>query len=162
VSVVSVDKDYDTHRLVLVAEFAAPIEQVWLLWADPRKLERWWGPPSHPATFERHDLAAGGDAAYFMTGPDGERSRGWWRITSVDAPRSLAFIDGFARPDGSPNDELPATSVEVGLAEHDGGTRMELRFLFASTDHMDMLERWGAFDVFPLSVAQMDALIAAR
>ena len=39
---------------------------------------------------------------------------------------------------------------------------MELRFLFASTDHMDMLERWGAFDVFPLSVAQMDALIAAR
>ena len=23
-------------------------------------------------------------------------------------------------------------------------------------------KRWGAFDVFPLSVAQMDALIAAR
>ena len=56
-SVVSVDKDYDAHRLVVVAEFAAPIEQVWQLWADPRKLERWWGPPSHPATFERHDLA---------------------------------------------------------------------------------------------------------
>jgi len=162
VSVVRVDKDYDAHRLVVVAEFPAAIEQVWQLWADPRKLERWWGPPSHPATFERHDLAAGGDATYFMTGPDGERSRGWWRITSVDAPRALAFIDGFARPDGSPNDELPVTSVEVRLAEHDGGTRMELRFLFASSDHMDMLERWGAFDVFPLSVAQMDALIAAR
>jgi uncharacterized protein YndB with AHSA1/START domain len=161
VSVVSVDKDYDAHRLVVVAEFTAPIERVWQLWADPRKLERWWGPPSHPATFEQHDLAAGGDATYFMTGPDGERSRGWWRVTSVDAPRSLAFTDGFATADGSPDDELPTTSVEVRLAEHAGGTRMELRFGFASTDHMDMLERWGAFDVFPQSVAQMDALIAA-
>ena len=38
---------------------------------------------------------------------------------------------------------------------------MELRFAFASREHMDQLERWGAFDVFPQSVAQMDALVAA-
>ena len=52
-SVVSVEKDVENLRLVLVAEFAAPIERVWQLWADPRQLERWWGPPSHPATVER-------------------------------------------------------------------------------------------------------------
>jgi hypothetical protein len=33
-------------ELVLVAEFDAPIERVWQLWADPRQLERWWGPPT--------------------------------------------------------------------------------------------------------------------
>jgi hypothetical protein len=27
--------------------------------ADPRQLERWWGPPTHPATFTKHDLAPG-------------------------------------------------------------------------------------------------------
>ncbi|HET8950154.1 MAG TPA: SRPBCC domain-containing protein, partial [Solirubrobacteraceae bacterium] len=95
-SIVSVEKDYEALTLVLVAEFAAPVERVWQLWADPRQLERWWGPPSHPATVERHELAPGGEVAYFMTGPDGETSHGWWRVSAVDPPRSLAFSDGFA------------------------------------------------------------------
>ena len=46
------------------------------------------------------------------------------------------------------------------LTEHDGGTRMELRFVFDSREHMERLERWGAFEVFPQSVGQMDALLA--
>jgi uncharacterized protein YndB with AHSA1/START domain len=159
VSIVSVEKDYDGLTLVLVADFDAPIERVWELWADPRQLERWWGPPTHPATVEKHDLAAGGEVSYFMTGPGGERSRGWWRVTSVDAPSSLEFTDGFADRDGTPNDATPTTAVQVRLARQDGGTRMELRFVFASSEHMERLERWGAFDVFPQSVAQMDALL---
>ena len=160
-SIVSVEKDLERLTLVLVAEFHAPIERVWELWSDPRQLERWWGPPTHPATVERHDLAAGGEVAYFMTGPDGERSRGWWRITSVAPPRSLEFTDGFAHRDGTPNAATPTTTVRVRLAEQDGGTRMELRFGFASSEHMQQLERWGAFEVFPQSVGQMDAVLAA-
>ena len=35
------------------------------------------------------------------------------------------------------------------LTEHDGGTRMELRFVFDSSEHMEQLERWGAFDGVP-------------
>ena len=68
-SVIRVEKDFDNLSLILVAEFDAPIERVWQLWADPRQLERWWGPPTHPATVEKHHLAAGGEVAYFMTGP---------------------------------------------------------------------------------------------
>jgi len=160
-TIVSVDKDYASLSLVLVAEFDAPIERVWQLWADPRQLERWWGPPTHPATVEKHDLAVGGEVAYFMTGPEGEQTRGWWRVTSVDPPRSLDFTDGFANQDGTPHAEMPTTTVEVRLAEHVDGTRVEMRFAFASREHMDQLERWGAFEVFPQSVAQMDALLAA-
>lgn len=158
-SVISVEKDFDSLSLILVAHFDAPIERVWQLWADPRQLERWWGPPTHPATLEKHDLVAGGQVAYFMTGPEGEKSRGWWRVTSVDAPRALEFTDGFANRDGTPNADMPTTAVRMRLAEHEGGTRMELRFGFESSEHMERLERWGAFDVFPQSVAQMDALL---
>ena len=158
-SLVSVEKDLERLSLTLVAEFDAPIERVWQLWADPRQLERWWGPPTHPATFEQHELAAGGEVAYFMTGPGGETSRGWWRVTSVDPPSSLEFTDGFANDDGTPNAEMPTTAVRVRHSERDGGTRMELRFNFESAEHMDRLERWGAFAVFPQSVAQMDAII---
>jgi uncharacterized protein YndB with AHSA1/START domain len=158
-TIVSVDKDLDSLSLTLVAEFDAPIERVWELWADPRRLERWWGPPSHPATVEKHDLAVGGEVAYFMTGPEGDRARGWWRVTSVDPPESLEFTDGFANRDGTPNDQTPTTAVRMRLTEHDAGTRMELRFVFESSEHMEQLERWGAFDQFPLSVGQMDALL---
>jgi uncharacterized protein YndB with AHSA1/START domain len=160
-SVVSVEKDLESLSLILVAEFVAPIEQVWQLWADPRQLERWWGPPTHPASVGKHDLAAGGEVDYVMTGPGGETSRGFWRVTSVNPPSSLGFADGFANPDGTPNTETPTTAVHMRLTEHGGVTRMELRFEFESSEHMEQLERWGAFEVFPQSVGQMDALLAA-
>jgi uncharacterized protein YndB with AHSA1/START domain len=160
-SVVSVEKDYDNLSLTLVAEFDAPMERVWQLWADPRQLERWWGPPTHPATVEKHHLAAGGEVTYFMTGPEGETSRGWWRVTSVDPPSALEFTDGWANRGGKPNPEMPTTAVQVRLAEQGGGTRMELRFVFESSEHMEQLERGGAFEVFPQSVGQMDAVVAA-
>ena len=37
-----------------------------------------------------------------MTGPDGEKARGWWQITAIDAPTRLEFDDGFADDSGEP------------------------------------------------------------
>jgi uncharacterized protein YndB with AHSA1/START domain len=160
VSVVSVEKDFDRLSLVIVAEFDAPIERVWELWADPRLLERWWGPPTHPSIVEKHQLCRGGEVTYVMTGPAGEKSRGWWRVASVEPPTALEFTDGYANPDGTPNTRMPTTTVQVRLTELAGGTRMELRFAFASREHMERLERAGAFEVFPQSVGQMDAVLS--
>jgi uncharacterized protein YndB with AHSA1/START domain len=160
-SVISVDKDFDRLTLTLVAEFDAPVERVWQLWADPRQLERWWGPPSHPATVERHDLVPGGDVTYFMTGPEGEKHRGWWRVTSVDPPKSLEFTDGFADQDGTPVADMATTTVQVQLSEREGGTRMVLRSVFDSRDHMEQVVNIGAPEVLRESVGQMDALLAA-
>ena len=39
---------------------------------------------------------------------------------------------------------------------------MELRFTFDSAEHMERLERGGAFDVFPRSVGQMDAVLTLQ
>ena len=160
-SVISVEKDIENLSLVLVVEFEATIERVWQLWADPRQLERWWGPPSHPATVEKHELAVGGEVTYFMTGPEGETSRGWWQVGSVDPPSSLEFTDGWANQDGTANHDMPTTAVQVRLAERAGVTRMDLRFVFESRDHWEQLERWGAFDVVLQSVGQMDDILGA-
>ena len=75
-TLVTSSKDLQALTMVVVAEFDASTEQVWQLWADPRKLERWWGPPDWPATFTRHDLSSGGESRYHMTGPDGEQPGG--------------------------------------------------------------------------------------
>ena len=161
-TVVSVEKDFDNLILVLIAEFDAPIERVWQLWADPRQLERWWGPETWPATFEKHELVPGGEVTYYMTGPAGERSGGWWRVEAVDPPHSLEFTDGWARPDGTPNHELPTSSGRVRLTEHEGGTRMELRFKYESREQMDQLERGGAIEVLQQCVGQMDAILTTQ
>ncbi|HEX2313087.1 MAG TPA: SRPBCC domain-containing protein [Thermomonospora sp.] len=159
-SITSVDKDFDALALTLVADFPAPVERVWRLWSDPRQLERWWGPPSHPATVEEHDLTPGGEVTYFMTGPEGTRHHGWWRISSVAAPTSLEFTDGFADQNGRPDPDLPTTTVTMRLTEHDGGTRMEMRSVFDSREQMEQVVSMGAVEGLQEAVGQIDALLA--
>jgi uncharacterized protein YndB with AHSA1/START domain len=159
-SITSVDRDFDNLTLTLVADFDAPIERVWQLWADPRLLERWWGPPSYPATVEQHDLTPGAGVTYYMTGPDGQKHRGWWRVTSVDPPRSLVFTDGFADQDGTPIADMPLSTVRMQLTEHEGGTRMELRLTFESREQMQQVMDTGTAEGLQQAVGQMDALLA--
>ena len=98
-TVIGVVKDADARTMTITARFDAPIARVWQIWSDPRRLERWWGPPGYPATVTEHDLTPGGTVAYFMTGPDGERHGGRWRVRAVDPPHALEFEDGA--PDGA-------------------------------------------------------------
>jgi len=69
--------DVNTDAKTLTARFDASVEQVWQLWANPRKLEQWWGPPTYPATMVEHDLTEGGRVTYFMTSPEGDKHHGW-------------------------------------------------------------------------------------
>ena len=114
-TIISSEQDREALTLTFVVELAAPPARVWQLWADPRQLERWWGPPTWPATFEQHDLEVGGGSQYFMTGPEGEKARGWWTFLALDEPRSLEFEDGFSDESGVPNDDMPTTFARVEL-----------------------------------------------
>jgi uncharacterized protein YndB with AHSA1/START domain len=158
-SVTSVDTDYDNLTITLIASFEAPIDQVWELWSDPRKLERWWGPPGYPATFEKHDLTPGGEVTYFMTGPEGNRSHGMWRVTAVDPPTSLQFTDAFADTGGTPVADMPVSRVRVELAGRDGGTRMEMRSAFESREDMEKVVKMGTVEGLQQAVSQMDAAL---
>jgi uncharacterized protein YndB with AHSA1/START domain len=160
-TVISVDKDLDNLAVDLVAEFEAPMERVWELWADPRKLEQWWGPPTYPATVVKHAMEPGGDVTYYMTSPEGERYHGWWRITAVNPPRSLEFLDGFADSDGNPVPDMPSSTVQVTFSEHGDGTRMQMHSVYGSREALDQVIEMGALEGVRLSVGQMDALLTA-
>jgi len=158
-TVVSVDTNRDTLTVTVISDFDAPVERVWGLWTDPRKLERWWGPPSYPATFETHNLVPGGEVRYYMTGPEGEQHAGLWRVTAVDPPGWLQFDDVFADPSGEPDTDLPVTQVSIELIEHRGGTRMVMR---SKLESLEDLERWlsnGTREGQEQAVAQMDVLL---
>lgn len=160
-SVTSLDKDAEALTLTVVAEFEATVDRVWELFADPRRLERWWGPPGYPATFVDHDLTPGGSVTYYMTSPEGEKYHGYWTVTEVAPPTSFAFTDGFADGEGRPNAEMPTTTVTVTLAERDGGTRLELVSQFDSREDMEQLTQMGMDEGLRQSMGQMDAVLAA-
>lgn len=159
-TVVSTTKDAEALSLSLVADLAAPPARVWQLFSDPRQLERWWGPPTWPATFVDHDLTVGGRATYYMTGPEGEKAHGWWRFDSVDEPWSLAFEDGFADDDGNPNEALPTTRAQVVLEEIPEGTRMTITSSFQSAEQMQQLVEMGMVEGLTGAVGQMDVILA--
>jgi uncharacterized protein YndB with AHSA1/START domain len=158
--VTNVEKDFDSLTLTLTADFEADVDQVWDLWADPRKLERWWGPPGYPATFEQHDLSEGAEVIYYMTNPEGGKHYGWWRIESVDPPRSLEITDGFADDEGKPKADTPTGKMLMELSDHDGGTRMTLRNEFPSREAMQELLDMGQAEGMREAMGQMDALLA--
>src|SRR6185295_13384660 len=52
--VTAVQQDLDNLTLTITADFAAPVERIWQVYADPRQLEKVWGPPTYPATVVDH------------------------------------------------------------------------------------------------------------
>ena len=59
-TVLAVDRDPVALTLTIVSEFDAPAARVGQVWADPRQLERWWGPPTYPTTVVDHDFTPEG------------------------------------------------------------------------------------------------------
>ncbi|MFI7544355.1 SRPBCC domain-containing protein [Actinoplanes sp. NPDC049599] len=152
-TVTSVHKDPETRTMTLTAEFTATVAGVWQLWADPRRLERWWGPPTHPATVVEHDLRAGGTVSYYVTSPDGEKSPGWWRVLAVTPPAGLEFELG--------DPGIPALLVRVRITAHAAGTRMVIVTTFPTGAAMEQLIGLGFEQGLATAVGQIDAVLAA-
>ena len=160
-TVTAVRKDPENLTLTLTAEFEASPERVWDLWADPRQLERWWGPPFWPATFTTHDLAPGSRVEYHMTGPSGDQPHGFWDVVEADPPRRLVFLDGFAHEDGTPDDTFPRNEGVVTIEPIDAGrTRMSIESHFPSPEAMQQVLAMGMEEGLTQAVGQIDAILA--
>ncbi|CAN5865785.1 hypothetical protein BH18ACT6_BH18ACT6_23300 [soil metagenome] len=158
----AVRKDQKALTMTMSTEFDATPERVWQLWADPRQLERWWGPPTYPATVTTHDLEPGGRVEYHMTGPEGDQPRGYWEITKVDPPNLLVFNDGFANDDGTPNTNLPATEARVRITDvGNGRTSLEIESLFPSAEAMEQVLAMGMEEGMKQAIGQIKAVLAS-
>jgi uncharacterized protein YndB with AHSA1/START domain len=153
----------DPQRLTLTveAEFTASVERIWQLWADPRQLERWWGPPTYPATVTAHDLTPGRRIEYYMTGPAGDQPHGYWDVLAVEPPRSLLLRGGYANADGTPNTDLPISTLRVGIEEvAPGRTRMSIESVFPNTAALEHALAMGTDEGLSQAVGQIDAILA--
>ena len=159
-TVISSTKNVESLSFTLVAEFDASVERVWQIWADPRQLVGWWGPPTWPATFEKHEFTPGGEASYYMTGPEGERAGGWWRITDIQPPNRLEFDDGFADENGDPVESMGTTHASVMLEDIGGRSRMTVNSVFESEEQMGKMLEMGMEEGMQEAAGQIDGILA--
>ncbi|HSJ23706.1 MAG TPA: SRPBCC family protein [Longimicrobiales bacterium] len=152
----------DAHALTVtvVGEYPVPVQRLWEAYADPRQLEKFWGPETWPATFTRHDMAAGGRSRYYMTGPDGSTSHGWWRFLAVDAGRGFEVEDGFAHEDGRPDDAMPSMRMVFTFEETASGSRFTSVTYFPSLEAMEQLAQMGMMEGLQSALGQLDRVVS--
>jgi uncharacterized protein YndB with AHSA1/START domain len=153
--ITSVTQDPSTLSLTVVADFSVPQARLWEAFADPRQLERFWGPPFAPSTFTRHDFTVGGRAEYYLTGSDGERWSGSWRFTAVDPIDSFEAVDG---EDNADDENGPAAMV-FRFETTPGGSRFTCVTRFLSVEAME--QTLPGMEVgFRAALPQLDELLA--
>jgi uncharacterized protein YndB with AHSA1/START domain len=159
-SVTNISKDTDKLTMTVTAEYDVTADRAWQLWADPRQLERWWGPPTYPATVEQHDLTPGGRVNYYMTGPEGDKPHGYWNVLEVEAPRKLVVEDGFADESGAPNPDMPVGVMQVDISDRPGGVTMTITTRFPSAEAMEQVLAMGMEEGIREAAGQIDAILA--
>jgi len=158
--ITTVTSNADDLTLIVVGDYPVPVQRLWDAYADPRQLERFWGPEQWPATFTRHDMVAGGRSAYYMTGPDGSRSRGWWRFLAVEPGRQFEVEDGFAHEDGRPNEAMPTMRMVFTFEPTARGSRMTGVTYFPGVEAMQQLVEMGMVEGLRSALGQLDGLLA--
>jgi uncharacterized protein YndB with AHSA1/START domain len=148
----SVTKDVATLTLTVVADYPVSQQRLWDAFADPRQLERFWGPPDYPANFTRHALKVGGRSEYVMTGPNGEPMSGSWEFTAVDPISSFEVIDG----DGDLNGP---SSITFTFATTATGSRMTAVTHFPNLESAEKLMQ-DMEDGLRAALPQLDAVLA--
>ena len=95
-----------------------------------------------------------------MTGPEGERSVGFWEFVAVDPPHSFEVIDGFAAEDGTPNTEMPTMRMTFAFEETDAGSRLVTTSYFPSPESLEQLIGMGMEEGMRSAMSQIDDVLA--
>jgi uncharacterized protein YndB with AHSA1/START domain len=158
--VTSVTTDPEALTMTLVADFPVPVEHLWGAFADPRKLERFWGPPGYPATFASYDLRPGGVAHYWMTSPQGERFHGRWDFDEIEAPDRMVVLDSFADAQGEVDRTVPTGRMTITFEPTATGSRLTVASASPTAEALEQVLAMGQAEGMRQAMGQLDTVLA--
>lgn len=158
--VTSMTTDPASLSMTLVGDFPVSPERLWEAFADPRQLERFWGPPGYPATFAEWDLRVGGHAHYWMTSPEGQTFHGRWDVTAVDAPHSFTVTDSFADEHGATDPSMPPGEMTVTVEGTATGSRLTVLSTSPTLEALEQVIAMGQVEGMTLAMSQLDVVLA--
>jgi len=145
--------------LTITADYPVPVTRLWDAYVDPRQLERFWGPKEWPATFTRHDMCVGGESHYYMTGPDGNKSHGKFRIVSMEPYRYFESEDVFTDEQGETNTDMPSMRMRFSFETTPSGSRFVSTTWFTSLESMEQLVQMGMIEGTRSAMSQIDDVL---
>ncbi len=158
--VTSVTTDPEALTMTLVADLPVPVERLWAAFADPRQLERFWGPPGYPATFDTYDLRPGGLAHYWMTSPEGERFHGRWEFAEVEAPSRIVVLESFADAQGEVDASMPTGRMTLTFESTPGGSRVTAVSASETPEALEQVLAMGQAEGMRQAIGQLDTVLA--
>ncbi len=103
---------------------AAPREEIWGLVADPYSLPRWWPRTTRVENVESGEAVVGRQWTTVLRTEEGRGVRADFRCSEAVAGEGYAWEQEV---EGTPFERhLRRSSVEIALADGDGGTAVEL------------------------------------
>lgn len=157
--ITSVTTDPEALSMTVVAEFPVSVQRLWDAYADPRQLEKFWGPPEYPATFVRHDFTEGGRSDYYMTGPNGPEPSAYWTFVSINPGKSFEVMDGFTAPEGTEYEAVPPMRMVFTFEATDAGSRLSTVTKFESAEALEATLAIGMEEGMREAMGQMDAVL---
>lgn len=153
----SISTDAARLTLTVVGDYPVTQQRLWDAFADPRQLERFWGPPFAPATFTSHDMRVGGRAEYFLRLPDGKAWSGSWTFTAVNPISSFEARDG----DDNVDDPSMPASMKFTFETTPMGSRLTCVTWFESVEAMEQTIP-GMEEGLRAAIPQLDAVLAEQ
>jgi uncharacterized protein YndB with AHSA1/START domain len=158
--VTSVTTDPEALTMTLVSDFPVAVERLWGAFADPRKLERFWGPPGYPATFGTYDFRPGGVAHYWMTSPEGERFYGRWDFEEIEEPNRIVARDAFADADGEIDTSVPTGRMTLVFESTASGSRLTTVSASPTAEALEQVIAMGQIEGMTQAFGQLDTVLA--
>jgi len=158
--VTSVTTDRETLTMTLVADFPVPVERLWGAFADPRQLERFWGPPGYPTTFGTYEFHPGGIAHYWMTSPEGERFYGRWDFAEIEEPHRIVILDSFADAQGEIDASIGTGRMTFTFESTQEGSRYTAVSANETLEDLEKVLEMGQVEGMTMAIGQLDAVLA--
>ncbi len=129
----SITTDAAKLTITTVCDYPVAQQRLWEAFADPRQLERFWGPPAFPATFTLHDFRVGGRAKYYLDLPEGQKWHGSWKFTVVNP---IDFFEAYDGEDNAEDPNMPA-GMKFAFETTPTGSRLTIVTAFSSIEAME-------------------------
>lgn len=142
------------REIVITRKVKAPRALVWKVCADPRHIDRWWGPNGFANKTLAHDLRVGGQWKYTMTAADGTVYPNLITYTEVTPIDRLAYDHG--------DWENPKMFVgSLTFTDTEEGTLITLHTIFPTMEARDfVIEKHGAIEGGKQTLARLDEYVS--
>ena len=164
--VTNVTKDPENLTMTVVADFAAPLQRVWDAYTDPRQIEKFWGPPELPGDVHPPRCVPRRFVRLLHDRPGRLHPRWLLGVDRCEGPRgpqtlrSFEVKDGFAKPDGTPNTEMPTGRMVFHFEPTDTGSRVIVTSFHNSADDFAMVVEMGQEEGMREAMGQIDDVLA--